>query len=174
MLGNGRAGDQTTCRSLIHGSTSSAATSPSVDPLVVAVQSRLARSPRPLGIECPQCVGQRPHGRARWRAAPDHKPTLGLLSDSRPSFHQAEVCGLSAGHACCAVVRLAVAMQVMLMAARPHLTVNRPAYAFAAGAHGLQPLVSIQQADAEGTQARGGRFHRNVTPLSRSLPRLCL
>ncbi len=70
VLCNGRAGDQTTCRSLIYGSKSSTATSPIFDPLGAAVQSRLARSPRPLGIECPQCVGQRPHGRAGWRSAP--------------------------------------------------------------------------------------------------------
>jgi hypothetical protein len=74
VLGNGGAGDGTTCRSLIYGSTPSTAASPSFDPPVAlaTVQSRLAPSPRPLGIECPQCVGQQPHGQARWLAAPGH------------------------------------------------------------------------------------------------------
>lgn len=64
----GRGG--TTCRSLIYGSTSSTSVSPSFDPSVATVQARLARTSRSLDIECPQCAGQRPHGRARWRAAP--------------------------------------------------------------------------------------------------------
>ena len=46
------AGDGTACRSLIYGSTPSTADSPSFDPPVAlaAVQSRLAPSPRQLGI----------------------------------------------------------------------------------------------------------------------------
>ncbi len=38
--------------------------------------AQLAPSPRPLGIECPQCVGQRPRGRARWRAAPGQERSI--------------------------------------------------------------------------------------------------
>ena len=47
-------------------------TSPCLDPSVATVQFSLARSSRPLGIERPQCVAQRPHGRARRRAAAGH------------------------------------------------------------------------------------------------------
>ena len=67
-------------RSLIYGSTSSTSVSPSFDPSVATVQARLARTSRSLGIECPQCAGQRPHGRARWRAAPGDKRSVASRS----------------------------------------------------------------------------------------------
>lgn len=45
-------------------------------PTFATIHSRVVRSPRPLGIECTQCVGQLPHGRARYRAAPGHQESL--------------------------------------------------------------------------------------------------
>jgi len=76
--GHGRAGDETTCLSLIYRLhhqrqplCDRRSTRGSRQRLTLATfHSRVVRSPRPLGIECPQCVGQPPHGRAPWRAAP--------------------------------------------------------------------------------------------------------
>ncbi len=45
-------------------------------PTLATFHSRVVRSPRPLGIECPQCVGQPPHGRAPWRAAPGQERSI--------------------------------------------------------------------------------------------------
>lgn len=47
---------------------------------------RAVRSPRLLGIECPQCVGQQPHGRTRWRAAPGQEQPVvnGCFLNSQP------------------------------------------------------------------------------------------
>src|SRR5690606_34236110 len=94
------AGDQTTCRSLIYGSTSSTAASPSFDPLVAAVQSRLARSPRPMGVECPQCAGQRPHWQERWRAAAGHERVLATVRFERPSRSSRTIGGCSLPNSC--------------------------------------------------------------------------
>jgi hypothetical protein len=49
-------------------------------PTLATFHSRVVRSPRPLGIECPQCVGRLPYGRAPWRAAPGHQRSFGTAS----------------------------------------------------------------------------------------------
>ena len=65
-----RAGDETTCASLIYGTTSSTATLSERrsirgdrrrQPALATFHSRVVRSPRSLGIKCPQCLGQRSH-----------------------------------------------------------------------------------------------------------------
>ena len=45
------------------------------------LHSRAVRSPRPLGTQCPQCVRQRSHVRARWPARPGHNPPFEVPSE---------------------------------------------------------------------------------------------
>ena len=77
----------------------------SADPRVAAFQSRLARSPRPLGIECPQCAGQRPHGERgggqqpaicrRWRPATFRRPPRAVTADLACACAPAHQCAWS-------------------------------------------------------------------------------
>jgi len=68
-------------------------------PALETVHSRPVPSPRPLGIECPLCVGQRSHGRARWPAAPGHYAESSVMhSNVLPRMRATGL--IRRGHAC--------------------------------------------------------------------------